>query len=142
MKAKRVGKVIATIFLILFILVLGYLVYSYFFGGTDEQRIERKLNKMAKDFYEKCYYDELVEQKGSASDAIEYLKDYKDKGLKVSYSSLKEYYDEFGSKMNYTELSVCDEDNTYVLIYPKSPYGKTDFTVGYKLNCKLEKKNK
>lgn len=142
MKVKRVGKTIATILLILFVLTLGYLLYYYFFGGSAEQRIERKLNKMVSKFYSDFYYDELVEQRGSASDAIKYLESYKDKGLKVSYSSLKEYYDEFGDNMNYTELSVCNEDNTYVIIYPKSPYGKKDFTIGYKLDCNLKKKSK
>lgn len=141
MKVKKVGKVIAIILLIIVILALGYLVYSYVYGGTQEQKIERKLKKMASDFYKDCYYDELVEQKGSASNAIEYLKGFEKKGLKVSYSNLKEYYDEYG-RMNYTELSVCEEDNTYVLIYPKSPYGKTDFTIGFKLDCELEKKSK
>lgn len=142
MKAKKVGKTIAIILLILFIVALGYLLYYYFFGGTQEQVIEKKLSRMASKFYKDFYYDDLVEKKGSANDAIEYLKGYKDKGLKVSYSNLKEYYDEFGNSMNYTDLSVCDEDNTFVLIYPKSPYSNKDFTIGYKLDCELEKKSK
>ena len=57
MKAKRVGKTIAIILLILIVFALGYLVYSYFYGVTDEQKIEIKLKKMTKSFYEDYYYE-------------------------------------------------------------------------------------
>ena len=137
MKAKKVGKVIAIFLLIIFILALGYLVYNYFYGGTVEQKIERKLNKMTKSFYEDYYYDLLVDSKGSKEEAINYLKQYEKIGLKISYDSLKVYYDQKGY-MNYTILKDCDENETKVLIYPKNPYGKKDYKTSFKLSCKLK----
>ena len=37
---------------------------------------------------------------------------------------------------NYKVLKNCDKEKTSVIIYPKSPYGKTDFTVKVNMNCK------
>ena len=136
MKAKKVGKVIAIFLLIVLVMALGYLVYTYFYGGTREQKIERKLKKMAKSFYEDYYYDLLVEQKGSNDQAIVYLSNFADTGLKISFDSLKLYYDE-NAKMNYTELADCNENATKVIIYPKSPYGNKDYTMKVQLACDL-----
>ncbi len=55
MKKKKVGKIIAIFFLIILVLSLGYLVYSYLNSGTEEEKIERKLKKMTKSFYEDYY---------------------------------------------------------------------------------------
>ena len=137
MKVKKVGKAIAIFLLIILVLVLGYLVYNYFYGGTKEQKIERKLKKMTKSFYEDYYYDLLLEDKGSSDKVVEYLSKFSKTGLKISFDSLKAYYDQT-SNMNYTELTVCDEIDTKVIIYPKEPYGKTDYTMEYKLSCDLE----
>ena len=138
MKKKKVGKIIAIFFLIILVLSLGYLVYSYLNSGTEEEKIERKLKKMTKSFYEDYYYDLLVESKGSKEDAITYLKAYKDNGLKISYDSLKTYYDQKAG-MNYTELASCDENETKVVVYPKEPYGNKDYTLDYILSCDILK---
>lgn len=138
MKAKKFGKGLATFLLIVLLIIMGYLVYTYFYGGTREEKIERKLKKMAKVFYEDYYYDALVEQKGSSDQAIIYLSNYADTGLKISFDSLKTYYDEIGN-MNYTELMDCDENNTKVIIYPKTPYTNKDYSMKVSLSCDLVK---
>lgn len=135
MKRKKFGRGLATFLLILLIIALGYLLYTYFYGGSKEDKIERKLIKMTKTFYEEYYYDALVEEKGSKDNAIVYLSKYADKGLKISFGSLKEYFDTEKGNMNYTELMDCNENDTRAIIYPKSPYGKTDYSIKIKLAC-------
>ena len=134
MKKKRVGRVIAIILLIILLMFLGYLVYNYYFGASKEQKIERILKKMTKTFYEENYYDMLLDEKGSKENVVEYLGKYSKTGLRISYDSLKAYYD-MNHKMNYTDLSNCDEFETKVIIYPKSPYNKTSYTLDYILSC-------
>ncbi len=97
MKRKKVGKAIATLLLIVLIPFMGYLLYTYFYGGTKEDKIEKKLLKMAKTFYEEYYYDALVEQKGSEDNAIVYLSGFVDTGLKISFDNLKVFYDKNSS---------------------------------------------
>ena len=141
MKRKKVGKAIATLLLIVLIPFMGYLLYTYFYGGTKEDKIEKKLLKMAKTFYEEYYYDALVEQKGSEDNAIVYLSGFADTGLKISFDNLKVFYDK-NSSMNYTDLMECDENRTRAIFYPKSPYGKKDYTVKTELACNLVKATK
>ena len=40
MKRKKVGKAIATLLLIVLIPFMGYLLYTYFYGGTKEDKID------------------------------------------------------------------------------------------------------
>ena len=136
MKRKKFGKGLASFLLIILLVALGYLVYTYFYGGTDEQKLERKLTKMAKSFYEDYYYDLLVEEKGSNDQAIVYLSKFADKGLKISFDSLKLYYDENGN-MNYSDFKDCNVNKTIVTIYPKAPYTNKDYTTKVKLACDL-----
>ena len=91
---------------------------------------------MGTTFYEEYYYDALVEQKGSQDNAISYLSQFADRGLKISFDNLKTYYDK-NSLMNYTELMDCDVDKTRAVIYPKAPYGKKDYTIKAELSCDL-----
>ena len=138
MKRKKFGKGLAILLLILLIPFMGYLLYTKFYGGTKEDKIEKKLLKMGTMFYEEYYYDALVEQKGSEDNAISYLSQFADKGLKISFDNLKTYFDK-NSLMNYTELMDCDVDKTRAVIYPKAPYGKKDYDIKAELSCDLIK---
>jgi hypothetical protein len=137
MKRKKVGKVIAIVLIILLVAFAGYLSYSYFIGITPEDKLEKKLNKMTKSFYEDYYYDIVADEQGNEDNIAVYLSKYAEKGLKISFDSLKAYYDNIGG-MNYTEFKDCDENKTIVTIYPKSPYTKTDYSLKVKLSCKLK----
>lgn len=141
MKRKKFGKVLAILLLLILIPFLGYLLYTYFIGGTKEDKIEKKLIKMGRTFYEEYYYDALVEQKGSADNAISYLSQFADKGLKISFDNLKTYFDK-NNFMNYTELMDCNVDKTRAIIYPKAPYGKKDYEIKADLSCNLAKATK
>ena len=134
----KVGRKIAIFVLVILFIILGGLLYIYYYGGNGEQPLERKLRKMAKSFYEDYYYNLVVEDKGSKEDAIVYLSGYADSGLKISYDNLKIYYNQ-KNNMNYTDLSVCNEEKTRVIIYPKSPYGNKDYEMEVELLCDLSK---
>lgn len=140
MKRKKFGKGLAIFLLLILFIVLGYLLYTYFYGGTEEQKRERKLTKMAKSFYEDYYYGLLEEEKGSNDKVVIYLSNFADTGLKISFDSLKLYYDENGN-MNYSEFADCDENNTIVKIYPKAPYTNKDYTIKVQLSCDKEESN-
>ncbi|MBR6112943.1 MAG: hypothetical protein IKP79_00330 [Bacilli bacterium] len=137
MKRKRVGKIIAIVLLVLIIGFAGYLSYSYFIGITPEDKLEKKLIKMTKSFYEDYYYDIVADEQGTEDNIAVYLSKYAGKGLKISFDSLKAYYDNIGG-MNYNEFKDCDENKTIVTIYPKSPYTKADYTLKTTLSCKLK----
>lgn len=66
-------------------------------------------------------------------------------GIKVDLENLGRYNNgEFKDKISKFKNSdtdeKCNSTNTMVYIYPKSPYGKTDYTVKAELDCGFEEK--
>lgn len=135
MKSKKVGKTIAIVLLVILVIFLGYLSYNYFVGITPTQKIERKLEKLTKSFFEDYYYDLVLNNEGSKKGTAKYLSQFKKTGLRISLDSLKAYYDNNGG-MNYTMFAKCDENKTQVIIYPKKPYTRYSYKLDTELSCK------
>ena len=112
----------------------------------------RKLNKkaigiliacvveMGRSFYENFYYEQVG---SSADERSTLLSKFTDIGIKVDLDNLSrynngEFKDEISKFKNKNE--DCNKTNTKVVIYPKSPYGKTDYTVSTELDCGFEEK--
>ena len=97
---------------------------------------------MGKEFYTEFYYDEI--SKGKTSDELaEFLSGFQDVGIKVNLDNLSRYNDNANeeeiAKFKNEKDEACDKTNTRAVIYPKSPYGKNDFTIKAELDCGFEK---
>ena len=97
---------------------------------------------MGREFYEDFYY----EQVGTSSDErTNLLSKFTDIGIKVDLDNLGRYKNgEFKEKIsefkNTKTDEKCNKTNTKVIIYPKSPYGKTDYTIKAELDCGFNSK--
>ncbi len=116
------------------------------FGGklnvTEEQKLEEKLQELGKGFYEDFYYKQVASDEEART---EFLKKYKDLGIKVNLDTLSRYKKEADSAkvlepfVNSKTKEECDKINTMVIVYPKEPYGQKDYRVDVKLVCGFEK---
>ena len=113
---------------------------------------DSKLYELGVDFYENFYYKDCGQ--GDDNKRINFLKQYKDKGIKVSLDNILRYYVTTNKYMNSINsdlnLSVYDRvnkivsesfsnydlDNTKVVIYPKEPYGEKDYTIEVEIKNK------
>lgn len=129
-KRKNKGRVIAIIGIFILVLFLGVLV---FYNMNGEKRAEARLNQISKIFY-KYYYEDNSNK--DDKDAVKvFLSKYAASGLTIKLKDMKIYIDSKKVE-NYKALKNCNEEETKVTIYPTTPYGKNDFKIKTKLDCK------
>ena len=117
------------IFLIVLLILLGIGVYFYF--NYNRLKLEGYLKIMGKDIYENRFYDE--------TDEAGYYSQFEKDGLKIPLSTmLYTISDEYEEEMiDFIYNSQCDTEETRAIIYPRTPYGKTNYDIKIELkDCK------
>ncbi|MBO5182850.1 MAG: hypothetical protein J6B64_00390 [Bacilli bacterium] len=134
---KKKNRIII-IMLILVLLILGFVIASFIKStlGYGEERIVKELTSMGEEIYNDYYYPSISSEK-SEEDISNFLKAYERIGLKFNLNELEKYNSNFKEKISKFKNNnkQCNKDDTMVVIYPKSPYGKTDYTLEIKLEC-------
>lgn len=139
-KSKVDSKlVIIPLVVVVLAVVLGLLVS--FGKGDNQNELEKSLKEMGKNFYENFYYEQIGT---SADERTKLLSKFTTVGIKVDLENLSRYNDgEFKDEIkkfkNKKTDKSCNRTNTKVVIYPKSPYGKTDYSVEAELDCGFSK---
>jgi hypothetical protein len=123
--------------IVVVIAVIVVLIVAKPFGNKDK-KVEKQLNdrmtELAKNFYENYYFDQV----GS-----EFVKGHAENGIKIDLANLarinnsdsQSVLDEFKNK----DGEACNTTTTKVTIYPKDPYGKTDYELKIELDCNFKK---
>lgn len=138
LKIQKVTLIVA-ILIIIGLIVIGVLTFKSI-KNNQEQRVEEKYKnqilEMGKNFYEDFFYDIAVNSQG-----IELIQKYSETGIKVDLNSLAQRNDDnkkiVESMVNPKTNEKCDTSNSKVIIYPKDPYSKTDYTLEAILECNL-----
>ncbi len=105
---------------------------------TLEEKLSEKLTKMGEEFYTNFYYDEFTKDK-SEEEIAESLSKFEEIGVKINLDNLLRY--DNGKNQNEADTfkneegEACNLNNTKAIIYPKSPYGKRDYTIEVQLDC-------
>ena len=110
------------------------------FGGNNEKKLTNNLTTLGKQFYEEFYYPS---QEKSQEDVKAFVKKFEKTGIKVNLENIakvskvdKELVD---SMVNNKTKEKCDAKNSYVIIRPEKPYGKTNYTIEVNLDCGFNK---
>ena len=123
--------------IVVVIAVIVVLIVAKPFGNKDK-KVETKLNdrmtELAKNFYENYYFDQV----GS-----EFVKGHAENGIKIDLANLarinnsdsQSVLDEFKN----SEGEACNTSSSKVTIFPKDPYGKTDYELKIELDCNFKK---
>ncbi len=139
-KSKMIQICLISIGLIVVLVVVMFLTRGL--RLSQEEKLSKSLTDLGKEFYTEFYYDEI--SKGKTSDELaEFLSGFQDVGIKVNLDNLSRYNDNANeeeiAKFKNEKDEACDKTNTRAVIYPKSPYGKNDFTIKAELDCGFEK---
>ena len=129
--ARRVvvGVIVATI-----VVVIVGLIASFF--CNNERITQKKIDEMAREYYEGFIYPNLINGSMSQSEIAEAMKRYEKWGFApVALRQLllydgKKNMQEGGFVKNY-----CDENNTKAKIYPEAPYDKKSYRIEYEYKC-------
>ena len=142
MKKKNIGIIAGAIVVVALLAVVIFLVIK---GGSNESKLKDSLSDMGRDFYENFYYEQVGK---SAEERTNLLSKFTTVGIKIDLENLSRYDNSKFAKdikenfVNSKSKEKCNRTNTKVVIYPKSPYGKTDYTVEAILDCGFESKEK
>lgn len=129
MSKKAKILIIIAVAVLMLLGVILVLIKSTFF---KENLIKSELRKMTEEFYG-YYYDD--NNKGKK--ASEYLKQFKDTGLSITYGDLKIFLENrTQKKYDSKKLEKCDVAKTKMTMYPESPYGKKDLRIEFEISCK------
>ena len=122
------------------VLVVIIVLCVFLFGDSSQRKkaeLENELKSLGKDFYENFYYDLVVRDNG-----INTITKYEKIGIKVSLENISRQSDEKAEAVkkfvNPKTKKECDKGETKAVIYPKEPYGKTDYTIEAILSCGFE----
>lgn len=116
MKKKKIVVFITIIVLLVIILTVTSCVIS---KRNEDNKNKKSISKIVNKFYEDSYYNAIPK---------ELLKDFKDKGIKLSLKELFEF-EELSTK----EYKIYNLNKSWIIIYPKSPYEKKDYDIKIKL---------
>ena len=136
-KKRRLNSKVLIIIAAMLVIALAVVLFLMFNSKDNKAEIEKSLTEMGKSFYENFYYEQI----GSSSDErTTLLSKFTTIGIKIDLENLERYNDgEFSKEIktlkNKKTNKMCNKTKTKVIIYPKSPYGKTDYTIKTELDC-------
>lgn len=119
-------------------LAMLIVVLSVFFSHitSPETQVKRKIEEISADYYENYYYDRLASYATEAKPLEDSLAHYAEKGFnKTTLRQLLLFDGERNSAAAPTLTHYCDENETYIKIYPVAPYGKKDYRIEYNYSC-------
>jgi len=127
-------KTILTIILFsMLIVVLALLTCSF---NNTERLTKQNFSSIVSDYYENYYYPNLV---GTASD-IDSLEKIMSRYEESGFATISLRQLLLFNEKSYTESAAllkshCDENKTFVRIYPEAPFGKKNYRVDYTYSC-------
>lgn len=134
MKNKIIKEIIV---LFTLLVIVGFLIFLLLDAGNlTTSQMDDELRKMAEDFYNDYYYDDI--SKGKSDDELkEFLSKYKDTGFKVNLKNLLDYDENLEDIINKFKINGnnCDREGTKAIIYPTDPYEKTNYKIETIIDC-------
>ena len=138
--SRKSFRVTRNIVITVIVLAMIIVVLSVFFSHitSPENIVHRKIEEITADYYENYWYDIYSKAVEESSDKTiaDSLSHYSEKGLnKVTLRTLLLFDGERNASSASTLTHYCDENDTFVKIYPTAPYGKKDYRVEYNYSC-------
>ena len=134
---KKNIKIGVIVLVALLVVVAAGFGLSYAFNPSKKSKLETELKEMGKSFYEDFYYDLVVNSNG-----VENIKKFETTGIKVDLDNLSRQSNESKEKVKdfvNDKNEECNKNNTKVIIYPKDPYGKTNYELEIQVDCGFDK---
>ena len=137
--SEKFGAIVALVIGFVVVCACIFLLAKFvFLKPSLESNLNTSLKNMGESFYTEFYYTEISKNK-SKSEVSEFLEKFKDVGIKINLDNLERYNDgknkEEIAKFKNEKGKACNKTTTQAVIYPKSPYGKTDYRVEANLDC-------
>ena len=133
-RVKTISVIAGVVVVLVVVLVFGL---GKTFAKPDkkqEKQLNDKMTELAKNFYENYYFDQV----GS-----DFVKGHAENGIKIDLANLARINNSDSqsvlNEFKNSEGEACDTTKSKVTIFPKDPYGKTDYELKIELECNFKK---
>ncbi len=134
-------KIFLLILLIVLLIALGFLSFVFFSNMKEKQKDEyiNEFTTMGETLYSDYYYKVLSIDK-PGEELTKFLKKFDVIGLKFDLNSIQTYSKDYNQKVEefIKKYDNCKKEDVVVTIFPKSPYGNTDFNSKIQIDCKTK----
>ena len=125
------GKII-----FLIICIALSIVFSILGKSIDNKKnkldVKSTVEELAKVYYEKSYYPNMIKDYLSDRSFLEHLNDT---GIRLNLRTLVQGVEDIDASVFYSDDNYCNFVNTYVIIYPINPYGVEDYKYETNIDC-------
>ena len=127
---------LAIVIMIVLMAAAALFVFSKLYF-TEERMVGWELDSLAKAYYEGYLYDEYATNSKLGAEKV--LSPFSRVGFGKTFLRQLLIFDENHGGNSRDKLNEkCDSNQTYVMYYPKSPYGKTDYDFKYIRSCNFD----
>lgn len=120
--------------LLMIIITIVIIVVTSFMNNIGKvSKTGDVLEKMGVDYYENYLFPSIMENTETSATV---LAQYAAEGIKITARDIVSMYKDIDPEVFYKKGNYCDFLNTYVIIYPKSPYTVKDYTLKTNVSCK------
>lgn len=141
MKNKLNKKAFITLIIVIIItLIIGLIIFVSISNNkkSNKDKLRENMLKLGTQFYEEFYYPS---QEKLHDNIKEYVMKFEKSGIKVNLENIAKYSDINTDLLNTMVDEKCDSINTYVIIKPKEPFGKSNYNMEVNLSCNFNKKD-
>lgn len=136
-KAYSISRRAILVVIVMAMLAVVLAVLSKYFL-TPEYIVKNKIENITKDYYENYYYPQLtalVEMQDPISLA-ETMERYVTPGFaRITLRQILLFDNERYAEAKNILTTYCNENATYIQIFPEAPFEKTDYHVEYHYSC-------
>jgi hypothetical protein len=139
-KKRRSGeaeRITIVIVIILAMLSVAVAIAIHLFD-TPERNVKSKVDTMVSEYYENYFYKKLIKNGTTDSTLARTMEKFRETGFSPVYFRQLLLYDN-GKNSDLAPLvtKYCDENQSYVQIYPDPPYGSTNYHTKYYYSCEF-----
>ena len=122
--------------IIIFSMLIVILAVLFVYFNDPERLVKRKISDIATDYYESYYYPSLIGNAKDDQTLTEIMSPYATPGFAtISLRQLLLYDNEHYANTAAFLKQYCDENKTFVHIYPEAPFGKKNYRIDYIYSC-------
>lgn len=125
--SENKGKLFISVLIFIVFIVLVTFLGNVIEKNNDKKTLEKALVSLGERVYTDAYYEYLKKEPS----------EYEVSGIKITLDDMFDIIDLEVSDYFYNRKTkeTCNINNSYVKIYPKSPYGVNDYEIDYNLDC-------
>lgn len=102
------------------------------YEGGPKKQLENLMEHVGKTYYEQVFYHDFNDKDNDYAILKSFEKDGITIDLDTAMYNIGYETDKF---VNHKTNQQCDLKNSYIYIYPKSPYGMKDYKIDVNLSC-------